>query len=162
MTMSSKVVLAMRRSLPALVFVLALLMSAALPGSAGAAKAKGAKVHVKLFEFGVRRQPPFVAAGKVSFKVKNIGTDTHEFVVARVQPGAELPTAADGSVDEEAIPTADQIGELEDIKPKKVKSLTKTLDPADYVLFCNTVEEESDGTVQVHYAKGMHRAFTVG
>ena len=39
---------------------------------------------------------------------------------------------------------------------------TKTLDPADYLLFCNTVEEESDGTVEVHYAKGMHRAFTVG
>jgi hypothetical protein len=73
------------------------------------------------------------------------------------------PPAADGSVDEEAIPTADQIGELENIKPKKkVKSLTKTLEPADYVLFCNTVEEESDGTVEVHYAKGMHRGFTVG
>src|SRR5215204_2913122 len=116
----------MRRSLPALVFVFALLMPAALPGSAAAAKAKGAKVAVSLFEFGVRRRPPSVAAGKVSFKVKNIGTDTHEFVVARTQPDAELLTAEDGSVDEDAIPTADQIGELEDIKPKKVKSLTKT------------------------------------
>jgi hypothetical protein len=151
-----------RRLLPALVFVLALLMPAALPGSAVAAKAKGAKVQVRLFEFGVRRKPPFVAAGKVTFRVKAIGTDTHEFVVVRVQPGAELPTAADGSVDEEAIPTADQIGELENIKPKKVKSLTKTLEPADYVLFCNTVEEEPDGTVEVHYAKGMHRGFTAG
>ena len=73
--------------------------------------------------------------------MKNIGTDTHEFVVVRTQPGAELPTAEDGSVDEDAIPTADQIGELEDIKPKKVKSLTKTLDSGDYVLFCNVVEE---------------------
>ncbi len=138
-----------------------LLLVIAAPAGSAATKPKGAQVKVKLFEFGVRRSLPFAAEGRVTFSVKNIGTEKHEFVVVRVEPGTELPTDADGAVDEEAIEEANQIGELEDIKPKKTKSLTKTLDAADYVLFCNIVEEEDETTVS-HYAKGMKRGFTVG
>ena len=93
--------------------------------------------------------------------MKNVGIEKHEFVVVRVDPGTKLPTAADGSVDEEAIEESNQIGELEDIKAKKTKSLTKTLDAADYVLFCNIVEEE-EGTTVSHSPRGMHRRFTAG
>jgi hypothetical protein len=138
-----------------------LLVVLVAPAGNAATKKKGAPVKIKLFEFGVRSSLPFVAEGKVTFGVKNIGTEEHEFVVVRVDPDTELPTKADGSVDEEAIPESDGIGELEGIKPKKTKSLTKKLDADDYVLFCNIVEDE-DGTTVSHYAEGMHRNFTVG
>jgi len=150
-----------RRLSLVLVFVLALLTLAA-PGATAATKSKGAKVDVKLYEFGVRRKPAFVAAAKVTFRAKNIGVEKHELVVVRVEPGAKLPTKADGSVDEEAIPEADKMGEVANVKPKKVKTLRTTLDPARYVLFCNIVDTEKDGTVVSHYAKGMHRSFTAG
>jgi len=151
-----------KRLLQASALAVALLMPAAMLGSAAAAKAKDATVQARLLEFKVRRKPASVAAGKVTFKVKNIGGEKHEFVVVRAQPGVDLPTAADGSVDEDAIPEADKIGEVEDLKPKKTKSLTRTLDPADYVLFCNVVDKEPDGSVLSHYAQGMHQSFTVG
>jgi uncharacterized cupredoxin-like copper-binding protein len=141
---------------------LGVLVPAAVDDEADAGETRARRVNVKLFEFGIRRQPAFVAEGKVKFVVKNIGTEKHEFVVAGVQPGAKLATAADGSVDEEAVPEDDAIGEIENIKPKAVKSLTKRLDAGEYVLFCNIVEEEEHGTVESHYARGMHRRFTVG
>jgi uncharacterized cupredoxin-like copper-binding protein len=145
------------------VVLVAAALTVAFPASTALAKAKGGRsVAAKLYEFGIKRSPKFVAAGKVTFKAKNIGTIKHEFVVVKVAtPDAELPTTADGSVDEEAIPEADQIGEVEDVKPKKSGKLTTKLDAGSYVLFCNIVSK-ADGTTFVHYAKGMHTTFTVG
>jgi uncharacterized cupredoxin-like copper-binding protein len=120
------------------------------------------KVNVKVFEFDIRPNLDFVAEGLVTFKVKNIGTEKHEFVVVRVEsPDAEPPTKADGSVDEDAIDESNKIGELEDIKKKNEKSLTKKLDAGDYEVFCNIVEDE-DGTTVSHYARGMHASFRTG
>jgi uncharacterized cupredoxin-like copper-binding protein len=137
-------------------------LALAIPATSAVAKSKGGKpVAVQLFEFGVKRKPKFVAAGKVTFTAKNIGTMKHEMVVVRVQPGAKLPTKADGSIDEEAIPETDKMGEVGTIKPKKSGKLTKTLDPGSYVLFCNLVNTQS-GTTFVHYERGMHATFTAG
>src|SRR4051794_16161371 len=112
----------MRRFLPLGVLALAVLGLTVLPASAAP---KPKQVNVKLFEYDIR-SPAFVADGKVTFKVKNIGTTTHEFVVVRLDSiGGTLPTKADGSVDEDAIDESNQIGELEDINKKKEKSLTK-------------------------------------
>jgi uncharacterized cupredoxin-like copper-binding protein len=144
------------------VLLLALLVSVALPVSAAPAKTATTKVAVKLYEFGIRRKPAFVAAGRVTFSAKNIGIEKHEMVVVRAQPGVPLPTAANGSVDEEAIPEADHIGEIENVKPKKTKSLTKKLAVGDYVFFCNLVDKEKDGTTVSHYAEGMYVRFSVG
>jgi hypothetical protein len=142
----------------AVVIVLAI----GLPATSAIAKAKGGKpVAVKLFEFGVKRNPAFIAAGKVTFTAKNIGTMKHELVVMRVAEGSELPTKADGSVDEDAVPEADHMGEVEDIKPKKSGKFTAKLEPGSYVLFCNLTTKSGDTTF-VHYAKGMHTTFTAG
>jgi len=154
----------MRRCLSVLSVVLvAAALALAFPATSALAKTKrGTRVPTKLFEFGIKRRPKFVAAGKTTFKVKNIGAIEHEFVVVKVAtPDTELPTKADGSVDEEAIPEADQIGEVEDVKPKKSGKLTEKLDVGSYVLFCNIVSK-ADGTTFVHYAEGMHTTFTVG
>jgi uncharacterized cupredoxin-like copper-binding protein len=132
------------------------------PLSVGTAAPKARKpIIVRMSEFTMKPSLPFVAAGKVTFTAKNVGTMKHEMVVVRVQPGAQLPTKPDGSVDEAAIPKTDKLGEVEHVKPKQSGKLTAKVAPGDYVLFCNIVNK-SAGTTYVHYARGMHSTFTAG
>jgi uncharacterized cupredoxin-like copper-binding protein len=60
-----------------------------------ASAAKTKTVDVKLRELKILPRPKSTKAGDVTFKVKNIGTVEHEFVVVKTD-GAALPTAADG------------------------------------------------------------------
>jgi uncharacterized cupredoxin-like copper-binding protein len=100
--------------------------------------------------------------GSVEFNVKNDGTLTHEFVVVRGNDYAALPTAANGSVDEEKIAPADQVGEIEDIEAGQSKSATFDLSAGSYLLFCNVVEKATGGAAPVsHFNKGMHAPLTV-
>jgi uncharacterized cupredoxin-like copper-binding protein len=133
------------------------------PAAGAVAKSsKGKPVTVQLYEFGVKPKPKFVAAGKVTFTAKNIGTMKHEMVVVR-STGQPLPTKPDGSVDEEAIPEADKMGKVGSLKPKKSGTLTvKNLAAGDYEIFCNLTTKDSQGTTYVHYAQGMHQTFTAG
>jgi uncharacterized cupredoxin-like copper-binding protein len=120
----------------------------------------GAKtVDVKLGEFTVQPSTDEAKAGEVKFEAENIGGTTHEFVVVRAADAASLPTKPDGSVDEDQIDESDRIGEIEDIEAKAKASATFDLDPGDYVLFCNVVQE-GDPPV-VHFERGMHAQFTV-
>jgi iron uptake system EfeUOB component EfeO/EfeM len=114
------------------------------------------KVKVSLVEFQVNPALQFVAKGKIKFAVKNAGTEKHEFVILRGADPAALPTKADGSVDEEQIPKSDEVGELENIKKGKTKSKTFKLSAGSYILLCNTVDTEEDGTVVSHFARGMY------
>jgi uncharacterized cupredoxin-like copper-binding protein len=123
---------------------------------------KGKPVTVQLYEFGVKPKPKFVAAGKVTFTAKNIGTMKHEMVLVRTSAGATLPTAPDGSVDVAAIPASDQLGMVGALKPKRSGKLTVTLAPGDYELFCNLTTKDSQGITYVHYKQGMHQAFQAG
>jgi hypothetical protein len=121
-----------------------------------AVTAKPPKVKVQLIEFQVNPALQFVAKGKINFVVKNAGTEKHEFVIVRGADPAALPTKADGSVDENQIPKRDELGELENIKKGKTKSKTFKLSAGSYILFCNTVDVEEDGTVVSHFARGMY------
>jgi hypothetical protein len=47
------------------------------------------------------------------------------------------------------------VGELENIKKGKTKSKTFKLSTGPYILLCNTVDTEEDGTVVSHFARGM-------
>jgi len=114
------------------------------------------KIKVRLIEFEVQPALDYIAKGKSKFVLKNAGTETHEFVMVRGDDVAALPTAADGSVDESQIPKADEVGEVEDIKAGKSKSKAFKLSPGSYILFCNLVDEEEDGTTVSHFAEGMH------
>src|SRR5215813_1329720 len=150
----------MQRALAGSVLVASLV---GIPVRAGAShlEAKTATVKVKLLEFKVKPTPVSVASGTVRFRVKNIGGEEHEFVV--VKSDAALPTASDGTVDEDAIPDADKFGEVADLKPKHSGTLTVKAMPAGrYVLFCNVVDKESNGTKLSHYAEGMSTTFSVG
>ena len=113
------------------------------------------KVKVQLIEFQVNPALQYVAKGKINFVVKNAGTEKHEFVIVRGADPAALPTKPDGSADEDQIKKSDQVGELENIKKGKTKSKTFKLSTGPYILLCNTVDTEEDGTVVSHFARGM-------
>jgi uncharacterized cupredoxin-like copper-binding protein len=133
----------------------------AATGGATAETGGGTTVDVTVQEFAVLPAEESAPAGDVTFNVTNTGPeDTHEFVVFRtdLEPDA-LPTASDGSVDEEG-EGLELIDEIEDIAVGDSPTLTVSLESGSYVLICNIVEEEGDETI-VHYQQGMRTGFTV-
>jgi hypothetical protein len=143
----------LRHTLVVLALGGALVATMAAPGLAAAAPPK---IKVKLIEFEVKPTISSLAAGKVRFAVKNAGTELHEFVVVHGDDAAAFPVDADGAVVEEQLPEDAFVGELEDIKVGKTKTKAFKLPAGSYVLFCNIVETEDDGTVVSHFAEGMH------
>ena len=118
-------------------------------------------VDVTVQEFAVIPASSSAPAGDVTFDVTNEGPDdTHEFVVFKTDLAPDaLPTAADGSVDEEG-EGVELIDEIEDIAVGDTPTLTVSLDAGSYVFICNIVEEEGGETI-AHYQQGMRVAFTV-
>jgi hypothetical protein len=142
-----------RRSIFATIIAGALVTGAAI-SAAGALGEE--KLKVRLIEFEVKPRLDFIEKGKTKFVVKNGGTEEHELVVVRGDDPAALPTDADGAVDEDQIAKADVVGELEEIKKGKTKSKVFKLSTDSYILFCNIVETEEDGTIVSHFAEGMY------
>lgn len=129
--------------------------------SAGCSGDEETTVDVTVQEFAVIPAESSAPAGDVTFDVTNEGPDdVHEFVVFKTDLAPDaLPTAADGSVDEEG-EGVELIDEIEDIAVGDTPTLTVTLDAGSYVFICNIVEEE-DGETIAHYQQGMRVAFTV-
>src|SRR5689334_6048633 len=99
-------------------------------------------------EFNIQLARTSAPAGMVNFHITNMGTEMHEFVVIKTDLAAEsLPTNADGSYMEDG-PGTEVIDEVEDIAPGTVADLTVDLDAGNYVIICNRVEMEEDGTVE--------------
>jgi hypothetical protein len=134
---------------------------AVVMGLAGCGDDDDNGVKVTLGEFVVELDPAAASTGEVSLDIANDGGETHELVVVRAESAEDLPTDADGAVDEDAVDDADAIGEQEDIAAGDDASLSFDLAAGRYVLFCNIVEEE-DGETQSHFAEGMHAVLTVG
>jgi uncharacterized cupredoxin-like copper-binding protein len=126
----------------------------AAPAAAGATKAATPapaaalthKVNVALKEFKVNPSATQAAAGKVTFKVHNSGTVTHEFVVLKTNtPAGSL---LKGSRADES----GNVGETGDLKAGASKALTLNLKPGHYALICN---------LPGHYIAGQHTDFIV-
>jgi hypothetical protein len=118
-------------------------------------------VDIELLEFSVVPSADSAASGDVTFDIENTGpNDPHEFVVIKTDlDAADLPTKDDGSVDEDG-EGIEVVDEVEEIAVGSMESLTVNLDPGNYALICNLVEEE-DGELESHYQEGMHVGFTV-
>ena len=129
----------------------------------GASEAEpDATVDVTLTEFALAPVPAEVTAGAVEFRAVNDGAEPHEVVIVRYDGDIrELPTDADGAVDEDQLPDGAVIGEIEGFAGDRTCTGTFELEPGDYVLLCNIVEDEEDGETEAHYAEGMITAFTV-
>ena len=128
-------------------------------------------VDVRLLEYEIVPEPASAAAGNVTFNARNVGGEEHELVIIKTDLAeGELPTSADGSVNEDG-EGIEVIGEVEDIAAGDEQSASFELEAGNYVLICNIVEEaaSADGTPMptgeaighVHYAEGMYIGFTV-
>jgi hypothetical protein len=124
-------------------------------GACGGGSA-GTPVDVNMTDFTMKPSVSSVAAGTIKFTVRNNGAFGHEMVVVKVADASDLPTKADGEVDEDAIPESERMGEVEAVNPGFSKTLKLKLSAGKYVLFCNSV----DGT-KVHFKEGMYADFTV-
>ena len=114
------------------------------------------QVAVLLSEHIVEPEPASVPAGLIGFAADNAGELEHELYIARAGSADELPLADDGSVEEDDVPDAGFIGEIEDIPAGEEAAAAFQMEPGTYVLFCNIVEDDI-----VHFAEGMHAEFTV-
>lgn len=101
---------------------------------------------------GIQTNVRSVPAGKVTFNVVNDSKDTvHEMIVAPVpENGTLMPyEASENRVLEE---DTTHYGEVSELDPGAKGSLTLTLKPGDYLLYCN---------IPGHYELGMWSTITV-
>jgi uncharacterized cupredoxin-like copper-binding protein len=115
--------------------------------SATGATALPRNVDVALAQFAVSPSVPGARAGRITFRVHNAGTITHEFVVIKTPTlAADLPVKAGRAVE------SGNVGETGDLKPGVTKSVAITLPAGHYALICN---------LPGHYLAGQHTDFTV-
>lgn len=127
-----------------------------------------ATVQVTLDEWAMAAEPASTPSGEVTFEVSNAGEEVHEFVVIRTDLWLlDLPTADDGSVDEEGAEDLEVLGEVEDIAAGASETLTLDMVAGKYVLICDIVEEETEMDEMEmehdpsHFQNGMRTEFTV-
>ena len=113
----------------------------------------GTPVNVLLKDFEVQQDAAVVPAGTVSFRIRNQGPTSHEYVVVRTDRAPDkLPLQRDGlTVDEEG-PGMDLVDEAEALDIDDRQTLVLDLAAGHYVMYCN---------FQGHYLGGMHAALTV-
>lgn len=134
--------------------------SAAGASAAGASAGGGASIAATLKEWQISLSSTTLSAGKITFNITNDGDKEHEFVVRKTDLQSDkLPLNAASEVSEEATELT-EVGdpsEAAEIKPGSMdRTLTVTLQPGHYVVFCNLHVEDL-----LHYQKGMHVDFTV-
>ena len=98
-----------------------------------------------LSEFKIKLSQPTLASGRVMLTATNVGGEEHELVIVRVSSVGDLPKKVDGSVDEEKIPEADKMGEIEHVGPNQAKSAEFELASGTYVAFCNLIDTMDSG-----------------
>ena len=138
---------------------LALLSIATLLGACSSGASTG-PIAATVKEWQISLSSTTIAAGAVTFNIKNEGDKEHEFVVRKTDLTSDkLPLNADGEVSEDA-PELTEVGDPSEVAEiasgSSDRTLTVTLQPGHYVIFCNLHVEDL-----LHYQKGMHVDVTV-
>lgn len=107
----------------------------------------GGTVKVTMDEFSLKPSPKSISSGKVTFNVRNNGSDRHELVVIRTTKAASKLPQKGGRASEKG-----RVGDTGVFAGGKSRKLTVTLKKGRYVLVCN---------LPGHYAGGMRAGFTV-
>ncbi len=156
-----------RLAIPAIIAIAALVVAcsgtAATPSVAAmAVPPVSAAVNVTLQEFAVVPDTASVPAGTVTFAATNKGPDdVHELVVIKTDLGPlDLPTDADGKVLEDGA-GMEVIGEVEDVAIGATAEFSLDLTVGKYLLICNILQTEPDGSLESHYKMGMVATFEV-
>jgi uncharacterized cupredoxin-like copper-binding protein len=124
--------------------------SPATPTQAATPAPVGHSLKVGMGDYFFKPQSATVSAGKVKVSAINNGQLPHEMVLAKTNlDPSQLPTTADGSVNEENLNSP---GEVPDVAAGQTKHGTIPLTPGNYVMFCN---------LPGHYAAGMYGTLTV-
>ena len=145
----------MSKSQPRLIVSLLASLAAVLILSAcsSGATAKGSVIPIVEKDFSLTAAQTSVAAGEITFDVRNQGPSTHEFVIIKTDAKADaLPFDTSSSEVNEDDSSLQHVDEVEDVKSGKDKKLTVNLQPGHYVFICN---------LPGHYHQGMHFDFTV-
>ena len=121
----------------------------------------GDSVDVVLSEWIVEPDPTTAAAGSVEFVASNEGGETHELVIVKGDDADALPIDDTGKIQEDDLEEGTFIGEIEEFEAGTEASATFDLDAGNYLLFCNIVEEEDDGSFESHFLEGMVNTITV-
>lgn len=142
--------------------VLALIAVGGLLASCASSGPSAGPVSATLKEWQISLSSTNLKAGALTFNVTNNGDKEHEFVIRKTDLKSDalpLKDDASGEVSEDA-PELKEVGdpsELAEIKSgSSDRTITVTLQPGHYVIFCNLHVEDL-----VHYQKGMHVDFTV-
>lgn len=141
-----------RRGL-ALVSIASLLLGCSSGPSAG-------PIAATVKEWQISLSSTELKAGSLTFNITNGGDKEHEFVIRKTDLTSEkLPLNADGEVSEEA-PELTEVGDPSEVAEipagSSDRTITVSLQPGHYVIFCNLHVEDL-----LHYQKGMHVDFTV-
>ncbi len=100
----------------------------------------------------------------------NVGSEEHELVLVKASAVSDLPTKADGSVDEDKIAETNKVGEIAHVMSHETQSSTFQLEPGTYVAFCNLIDQKmGSGSMMngdmngghVHFARGMYQLIVV-
>lgn len=122
-------------------------------------------VEIDIREWNLTLSAEKIKAGNVGFAVHNRGKETHELAVIKLNNGmmytGQLPTTKNGSIDEDNMTFGKIVGEIEDIKSGQKAKQLFSLEPGRYAVICNMLEKEPDGSLEAHYAMGMHALLEV-
>ncbi|MDR7466312.1 MAG: cupredoxin domain-containing protein [Armatimonadota bacterium] len=83
--------------------------------------AAGQTVTVKMSEFKYEMQPTEVSAGPVTFRIENVGTVEHDFLIEGLDKGTEA------------------------LRPGQSTTLTVDLKPGTYTIFCKVAGHKEAG-----------------
>lgn len=115
--------------------------------------APAGSIEVKLINWAVEPAKTSAPAGKVTFWAVHDEAHGHDAAEGGVTHDLQvMKKKADGSFE--------MVGQVQGLKMGDAKALTLTLQPGEYDLACNVVEDVA-GKMVPHYTKGMHTAFTV-
>jgi hypothetical protein len=116
-------------------------------------------VEVELVSFGFNLSKPLTAGSQV-IRVVNPSGEPHEMIISRLKDGFTLEQAkarADSAEPKGPSPW-ENYGGVADLTPGDTTTMTATLTPGTYRMFCYFQKE---GETQNHAQRGMDRYFTV-
>lgn len=116
----------------------------------------GERRRITLSEWTVTIGRATVAAGKVSLRVSNEGTQPHELLVIKGFTSETLPMAGQ-RIDEDALPAGAVVARAAPIEPGTRCELPVELSAGDHVLVCNLGDADEG-----HAGKGMRTDLQVG
>lgn len=125
---------------------------------------KGTEQALTLNEFKIEVPPSEepVPAGIVTFIAENTGEEPHELVIVKGDDPEALPKNEEtGEMDEAGLEEGALIGEIEPFASGETCEGNFELPAGKYVLLCNIVESEEDGTIESHYKEGMFTTYEV-